>query len=84
MRREAETHILVILLQKLVVLAEGGEKYEWHHIFKAMDPLLSLSSLTSNIYNPEKTERPEIKFSRLNQFYIWYAVVDLHPRLICP
>ena len=42
-----------VLLQHLVVLADGGQEHDHQHVLKTVNPLLPLRSLSSNINHDE-------------------------------
>lgn len=42
----------LLLLQDLVVLAQGGQEDEGGDVFKAVDPLPTLRLLTAHVHNP--------------------------------
>lgn len=49
------SHLLIILLQALVILAQRGQVDEGNHILKAVDPFLAFRLLASDIHDPRET-----------------------------
>ena len=55
------SHGGLVFVEHLVVLGHGHAKDDGRHIFKAMDPLLPLRSLASNIEKPETQKDKKLK-----------------------
>lgn len=48
-RLSKKTYHTLILIQHLIILTQADQKYQCRHVFKTMNPLLSLTPLTTNI-----------------------------------
>lgn len=53
------SYLTALLQQHLVVLAQGHTEDNGRDIFKTMDPLFALTSLTTNVEHATKRQSPK-------------------------
>jgi hypothetical protein len=59
-------HLLVVLLQTLVILAEGGQVDERYHVLEAVNPLLTFRFLAPDIHDPTGKQAHSLSEGRCN------------------